>query len=548
MGNSQATDSGRGSVGEFPGAGEFKGTQVGERNKQQNFFSPSGPVYANQGSGTQNVYQNDAEDRFAAGHLALKNRLFENAYAKFTEFLTRSPGTDAPAEPADRANARTAAAHLHAAIALLNATPPSQLAADNAVKVYEHLEVAADLGKGTKTQAMADVVLALVIDDYYALLGAEETDLRRAETLRTAVANLDQQSLQHLVDYLAPVEHSRTWKLMAQVGREKFGIQVREPFAEPSVPDRGWYRELALMRYFAAAPEPVKALPMGIFGALVAITLAGGLAAGRLITFHGTPVGMQLFVPSLAVTMWFAIRLVGRAAAYINYLRKLRSLRPLPSEEQIDAWLGRDVEYLAHAATQTVRLNNRVRRRQGEGADLVAPQQVIIGVPTAKEVKSAIRRGHWSRRTLPWFASYGLQTKVGSNGLRASYYDVLVVFMTDRVLSTYRAQLDFILGVLVHEELREHHYTDIVGVSSVWTPIYRAPKEPASDRSASPDVHKHITKMEEFVLEIANGEPMRVVTNPGTPVKAARDIQAGEQNTRTLAIVQRMIRTRKTRV
>lgn len=524
------------------------GLQFGDRNEQQNIFSPTGTVFANQGPGTQNIFQNDAEDRFAAGLHALKNRLFEKAYAKFTEFLTRSPGEDGPAEPAARVLARTAATHLNAAIALLNAAPPSQLAADDAVKVYEHLELAASKGEGTQTQAMARVVLALVIDDYYAPLGAGESDLQLVATLRSAVAELDQQSLQHLVDYLAPVEQSRTWELMAQVGRENLGILVRERSSATAIPDRGWHCEQALMCYFAVAPEPVKALPIAIYGGLVMVTLVGGLIAARLVTFQGTPVGTQLFVPSLAITMWFGIRTIGRAAAYLAYARKLRSLRPLPSEEQLDEWLERDVEYLAHTATLTVRLNNRVRRRQGEGADLVAPQQVIIGVPPAKEVKSAIRRGHWSRRTLPWFTSYGLQTKVGSNGLRASYYDVLVVFMTDRVLSTYWAQFDFILGVLVHEELREHHYTDIVGVSSVWTPMYSAPKEPGSDTPADPDVHKHITRMEEFVLEIANGEPMRVVTNPGTPIKAARDTRAGEQNTRTLTVIQRMIRTRKARI
>jgi hypothetical protein len=494
------------------------------------------------GSGTFNTFQGDTQhitvyqravDRyFQAGRNALKNGLYPLAVQKFEEFLTTvddielderdaQDAEDAQDAPDSRAardrEENLTAAHLYAALAMLNAGPPSHRAPEEIFRITDHLERAIGTGASTERSAQAKVVLAIVTEDYYSSVGMETPGAKdEAEVLQLAVNDLGSEGANELVTALAEPEHSETWRILLKRGRE-LGLDVPpepEQQQEAKIGDPG--RPEAVRKFFTTTPDPVsrQAHLMFLLGALAAVVV--GFAAGGFLDFVGVVAGI-----------WLGRTAYRRFRVYQQFAKDFAAAEPKPTDEQMDEWLAGDMEYLMSRAKARVRLNTKIRKRLGDSGDLSIPVQRILGVSLPGP------HDDWRARIAP-----------GKDGsLRASRYDVLILFLTDQLISTYRAQLNFSTGAITYEGTREHHYKDVVGVSSVSVPMDREITA-AVEIVTKTKAKTALSMAQQFSLEIANGKDLSIVTGYGDLASAIKATVAGDDNDRSLAVIQRMVRAR----
>jgi hypothetical protein len=506
----------------------------GARHYDQNNLGEN--IFAAQG--TQNIYLQSLEDHFRSGLEALKNRLYPKAVERFENYL--STATSAPAVahnqvPGQRQDSdsefsavsslsemtslsrqevetRMARAHIYAVLGLLNGTAPSYHPPEVIRRIDLHLENARKVARGQAVFAQASVVWAIIKDDWYDYQGMHAPDPQASE-LRRSIADLDREDLGTLLEHLAPAQ-GETWKqLVRQASESGFAVDatVDEETRRPVSPGRAE----AVRKYFIRTPDPVSPAAHIIAFAGAGLLILLGIASGSAIAF--------CLLAALAI--WPVRWGTKRVRVYLQYRKDLTQAEPKPSDDQMDQWLREDVEYITRRAARRLRLNARLQR---DGGDLVVPEQIVVGIPEPNEPGAG-----------------KIRVRLGEDRqLRADHYTVLILFLTDKMVSTYRCVTNFVTSNLILDETREYHYTDIVGVSSSSIPM-NGPIQNLVDVVSG--TATDISLAHQFSLSIVSGESLRVVTGFGGRFEQAGGTVVWRGNEHALKIIQTMVRSRHAR-
>ncbi len=372
-------------------------------------------------------------------------------------------------------------AHFHLAVALLHGRAPGNANPERIRLVEEHLARALEYA-GTTAALQAQILSAIVQDDYHHT--APSPDLSRVLSRLTA------DDLWPLLNHVG-TPTGAAWQAVCQrVGR----IDDQSARAE------------AVQRYFTPTP-----IPQGRNRYAVLFGFAGLLAILALVLFNAA----SFLIAVLA--LWITKQGAEDLRVHQRYRRHYAAAEPKPSDEEMDAWLDDDISTLVSRASTRVLLDTRLKSR---GGDLIHPVQAIVGLPdVALRGPLRIRRG---RDTL----------------IRASSYEILLVFLTDSLLCTYHCQLDFGTGDITVDQTTEWHYTDIVSTKLAAYPV------PDSLMSALRHQDREFARETplEQILTIANtnGETLSV----GTGFTGHADFR-GEiawPNPQAQTVIRRMIR------
>jgi hypothetical protein len=473
-------------------------------------------VFAAQG--TQNIYM-QLEHYFDDGMAALKNRMYPQVVEKFENFLStansepsvqpRWPGgTPGAASDPGEIQVRVAQAHAYAGLGLLGRLKPSYHAVEVIRRVEKHLVDARSKGTGHPVAAFADVMLAIVKDDFYIARAMRAGDPQPSE-LRRALPYLDRADLGTLIEHMAPVG-GETWKALTRQATEA-GFVVPESFAEEKqrfiAPDR---RE-KVIKYFTMTPDPVSPAKH-IAAVSVAVLLVVSAIASQ--SFWG------LFL--VVGAGWLVKKAFGWLKVYRAYLKEYAKAEPKPSDQEMDDWLSQDIEFLTRRGARKLNLDPREER---EGGSLLVEKQVVVGVPARSETRTgwppAVR---WGR----------------DGQARADHYNVLILFLTARMISVYRCVLEFTTGNLRLEETCEYSYANIVGVSSASIPANGPIEELARIIS---EKETAISLIHQFRLSINGGESLQVTTGFSGRFENFDGMRVWRGNEHALGIIQAQVRS-----
>lgn len=477
-------------------------------------------VFAAQGE--QNIYLQKMEDYFNDGLEALKQRLYPKAVERFENFLStaasvsdaaRGNGVSGPPGASvapGEIQAKAARAHVYAVLGQLGRSRPSYHSVDVIRRIDTHLESARRAGAGRPVSALADVVWAIVKDDFYTAQGLRAGDPSASE-LRQSLAYLDREDIGTLVEHLAPAE-GETWKALAGLAADR-GFAAPEVFGEEKRRAISPDRHEKVRKYFTKTPDPVNPAPHILAFSGVALLVIAAVASRSFLS-----------VLLIAGAAWLGKKGFDRYKVYREYRKALAAAEPKPPEEELDNWLAEDIEYITRKGARKLRLTPREERN---GGDLLVQEQVVVGVAKPGETRNGRVPG----------------VRFGKDGrLRADHYDVLILFLTDRMISTYRSVLEFATGELLLDEMREYHYANIVGVSAVSIPVSRPIQELVEVVS---DKEVDISLIHQFSLSIVNGESMPVTTGFGGGRFEDSDGKVvWRGNEHALSIIQSMVRSR----
>lgn len=230
-------------------------------------------------------------------------------------------------------------------------------------------------------------------------------------------------------------------------------------------------REIAVKKYFTKTPEPpgesnhVAWFVIGAFGAV--------LGLGLMAMENG--IGIVILIAG----GWCLWQGLSNWSTYSdtksNYDKAYAEAEPKPSDEQMDAWLDRDIRRLTAEAVDKL--------------DLL-PEQIF------NENKEPIKVVGPSRNA---------DLAVGKDDIiRFSKYDLVLVYLTDYHLAAYKATLDMAQGTTTSESTQEYHYTDVVSVatqtegSDLFAVMVNGEKKP-------------VNSYQKFALSVASGERIEVV-------------------------------------
>ncbi|HET6706703.1 hypothetical protein [Amycolatopsis sp.] len=486
-------------------------------SRQRVHNSDGGTVYANQG-GDQTIYMESVKDHLQNGLMALKGRMYAKAVAEFEEFLSDTRKIGAQKMPEARRDLATG--HFCAALAMLDGRPPNDRSPEQIDRVEAHVEQAIGYGDVVVTH-QANVLWALVKDDYYTAIGMRPKP-PAAGDLAASIGQLQPAQLEPLVTHVRRAQ-GRTFKLLQARAGELGMVAAAEPEQAPVVREFDPARGDAVRRYFVRTPRHRSPAPGAIALAVTALCVAFAAWAhdvGSLL-----PLAIAYFAGKWG---WQKVR------QYRTYLERYAAAEPKPSDAQMDSWLQQDIAALQLKASRQVRL---VATTKHEGGDLVYPIQAVVGVPSPAGAivdSLRVRRGDDHR----W---------------RANHYDVLIMFLTNDLISLYRCALDFHTGEPVYEQLTEWHYRDIVGVSTDRIPmpasitaLFRKVDELFEhDVDGENEKYADIPYAQEFTISIVNGQRVNLNTGFGETLGADNEI-AWLDNERALTIIKKMVRARHT--
>ncbi|MBP2320284.1 hypothetical protein JOF56_000669 [Kibdelosporangium banguiense] len=416
---------------------------------------------------------NFERDHFSGGLLALQERQYPQAVEEFEHALNDEPGP----------------ARFYAALALLGGRNPGEKNPDDIERIEEYLDQV-HLYTNVTAQYQANVLRAIVHEDYYDRYNMHAGQLD-PEMLRASIEGLSAPELEPLVKHIGPAPHSRTWTAVQQVAVH-FGLLTRRPertrgttrFPDPA-------RPAAVARYFVPTPprRDSSRFAMAFAGAAALVLL------GIMVQSFGT---LVLVAGALLLAKWGYDDL----QHYKTYLRRYAQAEPKPTEAQMDHWLAEDIREITRVAGEKVMLNTELKIH---GGDLVYPPQVVAGYDVDESV---VRLGD-------------------DNTWHTDTHDLMVMFLTDTLISIYRCDLDFRTGCTTLEQIDEYHYRDIVAVSE----------------SAVTAPGRLIAQM--FTLSISDGSKVSVAIRiDSTEDSGARTAWAG--NEEALRIVKKMVRARHT--
>lgn len=483
----------------------------------QHVRNGDGTVFANQG-GDQTIYLESVKDHLQNGLMALKGRLYAKAVSELEEFLSDARKVGATKLP--EAQRDLATGHFSAALAMLDGRPPNDRSPEQIDRIETHIEQAIGYGDPVVTH-QANVLWALVKDDYYTAIGMPAKP-PAADTLAASVAELQPSQLEPLVTHVKRAQ-GRTFRAMQARAGELGLAAAPEPEHVPVARQFDPARGEAVKRYFVRTPRHRSPAPGAIAlgaAALCVIVAAAAHNAASLL---------------LVVIAYFAVKWGWqKVKQYRAYLERYAAAEPKPTDVQMDAWLQEDIAALEAKASRQVRL---VATTKHEGGDLVYPIQAVVGVPSPAGTivdSLRVRRGDDHR----W---------------RANHYDVLILFLTNDLISLYRCALDFHTGEPIYEQITEWHYRDIVGVSTdrvgmpaAITALFRKFDELFEhDVDAEHEKYADIPYAQKFTISIVNGERVELNTGFGETLGADNEI-AWRDNERALTIIKKMVRARHT--
>lgn len=477
-------------------------------------------TYANYGSGTQNVFMRQLEQKFEGGLEALKNRQYQKAAERFEDYLSSaesasSAGTDM--------KERAAQAHVYSVLGLLNRSRPSYYSTDTIRRIETHLSLARTLGQGRPVAAAADVMLAIVKEDFYDARAMRSAGPTAAE-LRGSLGYLEPEWIQTLTDHLVPAEGA-TWKELA-------GMAVSAGYTAPTVLDDDEQRVIPpdrrtkVNKYFTRTPDRVSpAWHLTLFGAAALLVIVA-IASHNFFS-----------VIAVAAAIWIAKKGYDRYKKYLRFQKAWAAAEPKPADQELDAWLDADIEFIKRKGGRKLQLK---AHEHFEGGDLITSAVVVVGVPGG----TATRTGK------------APAVRTGDDGrVRANHYDVLILFLTAQVISSYRCVLEFATGELLSDETRQYHWSNIVGVSAVSIPAPRLvvdlvnlPLRQESGNAQEQEQVKDISLLHKFTLSAINGEKLEVTTEfGGDYFKTSGGKVAWRGNEHALSIIQSEVRSRNAR-
>jgi hypothetical protein len=472
--------------------------------------------FANYGSGTQNVILQQLERKFEGGLEALKHRQYQKVVERFEDFLSSAesvsgiPGTDM--------EERTAQAHVYAVLGLLNGSRPSYYSTDIIRRIETHLNLARTLGQGRPASAVADVLLAIVKEDFYDARAMRSAGSTAAE-LRRSLAYLDPEWIRTLTEHMASAE-GETWKELADMAVNT-GIASPKVFGDDEqrviAPDR----KMKVTKYFTRTPDRVSPIwHISLFSAAV-LLVALAIASHNFF-------GLVLVVAAA----WAGKKGYNRYKKYRRFQKAWAAAEPKPADQELDAWLDEDIAFIRRKGGRKLQLK---AHEHFEGGDLITSAVVVVGVPERNTTRTgrppAVRTGDDGR-------------------VRANHYDVLIVFLTPQVISSYRCILEFATGELLSDETRQYHWGNIVGVSSVSIPAPALVADlvnlPLREKSGKePEQAKDISLLHQFTLSIVNGEKLQVTTEfGGDYFQTSGGKVAWRGNDHALSIIQSEVRSR----
>jgi hypothetical protein len=477
-----------------------------------------GPQYNNTGNGsfTVNQYLQQAEDLFNNGLEALKNQEYAHVVAIFRKFFsTAAKAESANGGSSDRSKVKGARAHVYTALGLLNGTRPSFHSSEDIREIEKQLEAARSEAYGTSAAAMADIVLAIVKEDFYDERGIPAGP-PRAEDLRVSITDVEPPDLADLAKHVAPSE-GQTWREMAGLASgHGYSVPVQDEEERPQANVAG--RRTKVRKYFTKTPDPVsQALHLLLFGAAVLLVVVAIVSQSVF--------GLVL----VAAAAWVGKKGYDQHKKYRAFLRKWEAAEPKPSDEELDRWLEADTDEITRKGARKLQI--RVDKELSR-SDLITPAVVVVGVPDPDDP----RTGKFAFR-------------VGKDGrVRADQYMVLVLFLTRQVVSTYRCALDFASGDLLADETRQYHWGNIVGVSSVSVPAPKVIADLANLLVATGEKTRDISSLHQFTLSIVNGDTLPVTTEfGGSSFASSGGKVAWRGNDYALSIIQSEVRARNAR-
>lgn len=235
-------------------------------------------------------------------------------------------------------------------------------------------------------------------------------------------------------------------------------------------------RQIAVRRYFTPTPKfPIRKL------------VGPGIAAVLgLLLFAAGSVGIFIGLVLIAVALFRAVPRIQR------YQRACAFADPKPSDHQMDLWLAEAYDPI---------VENGFNRLDIVRSDLVNTDMrplIVVGFPKEIPASTSGRQGFRLAR--------GLDGKV-----RASHYDILVVYLTKWRLCTYQGVLEMETGNVIMDGTREFLYRDVLSVATessrekVEAPVDHTQREPgAGPKTAA------ATKVQRAALEITSSQWFRL--------------------------------------
>lgn len=466
--------------------------------KQFNAHSVSGDSYAAE---SITIFQAAVRDHFTEGLKALSKTMYPQAVQRFTDFLT-TVHQGPPVTESDEA-AVVAHAHLGVAVAMLGGAAIQNKSPQVLKQVEDHLDRARGAGSRADTFNIASVLWAMVKEDSKAD-GMFPTP-PPLEELRPSFDQLSQEDLEFLAKHIRQARGDTFTALQQKAGTHAITAATAPPPMAHHVPSG---RPKAVTNYFKK--------PVG-FREYMWMAFAGFGFLLLLTGLGNADVGACLFVVGVIIIVTAFAKTIG---CFLGY--------PKPTDDQMHKWLEADIEHTVKPrALVQLRIDGRSIH---EGGDLVVPEQTIVGVAMPGivwEVTGTL--AFWNIK----FAD--------DKHLRCTHYWVLVLFMSENIVSAYTALLDSRTGNILRDATQEHRYADIAGVQSSTIPLNVSPE---MRKQISQDSLARVSASHEFSLNIVDGR--RLTITVGLPT-AASGTEGGVAwgNAQSLAMIQRMVRGKK---
>jgi hypothetical protein len=415
---------------------------------------------------------NSERDHFSGGLLALKEKQYPQAVEEFEHALNEEPGP----------------ARFYAALALLGGRNPGEKNPDDIERIELYLDQVHRYTDVT-AQYQANVLRAIIREDYYDRYNMPAGQLDPT-TLRASIEGLSGPELEPLVEHIGPARQSRTWSILQQVAVH-FGLLGRPERARTATRYPDPNRPVLVGKYFLPTPprRDTAKFTTAFAGTAALIIL------GIMLQSFGS---LVLIAGALLLAKWGFDDLNAHRA----YQRRYAQAEPKPTDAQMDRWLAGDIKEITRLAGGKVMLNTELKIH---GGDLVYPPQVIAGYDVDESV---VRLGD-------------------DNTWHTDTHDLLIMFLTDTLISIFRCDLDFRTGCTTLEQIDEYHYRDIVGVSE-------------STVSAPGRLMAQM-----FTLSISDGSKVSVAARIGTTEDSGART-AWQGNEEALRIVKKMVRARHT--
>ncbi|MFF5230746.1 hypothetical protein [Dactylosporangium sp. NPDC000521] len=481
--------------------------------------------------------QDPAERRmwtlYDSGRRSLQERLYREAESTLAQYLSLEPWTPKSAK-------RRARAHAFIALAILARTPPLSRSTREVNHVISRLRNAPKL-------PLSAVLAAFLCETFYQTDDWNAPEDVQALAKNGAVDQLDRADIKLLLGHL-PGMFGPTWEAVRR--RAGFFGLAQDP-PEPVDDERvDTWRRKAVRRYFAEIPRKVDDPRWGLTWFLLSAGLALGImpCGGLYVTtkwYVGLLAVVGLYATS-AILLFFGIVMARDCVECRKKIRErnaaIAATQPQASESELDAWLQEDVDRAIRHGADLHRLNLKFGI---ENAGLLMAPQAIVGISKLAGRYSAERLERDASspsglrtviRRLPL-----AKTRIGEDGrLRASHYQVLVMYLTERRIGVFECNVDLATRRILAQSTYSFSYDDVITMSSQ--------KIAANDSQENPNIlidrdgsSRTIFGDNRFIMSLVNGQKIEVSTAVNSnPANGAGALIAW-QNDKIQRSIERMV-------